>query len=67
MGGGRRGLLPKSVRDEEEPRNGYRKDGRNLIKAWQDDKRKRGARNSYVWSRDQLLKTNLNSTDYLLG
>ncbi|XP_069178746.1 alkaline phosphatase [Procambarus clarkii] len=67
MGGGRRVLLPSDVLDVEENSYGYRKDGKNLIQAWQDDKAGRGARASYVWNRDDLLALDTSNTDYLLG
>ncbi|RXG54167.1 Intestinal-type alkaline phosphatase 1 [Armadillidium vulgare] len=67
MGGGRRGLVPQSVLDEEESKKGFRKDGKNLIEEWKKDKKERGGDYAYVWNRNDLLKTDLNHTDFLLG
>ena len=67
MGGGRRNMLPKTMRDEEESKNGYRRDGRNLINEWREDKERRGGHTRYVWNRDELLKTNFSDVDFLLG
>ncbi|XP_063607026.1 membrane-bound alkaline phosphatase-like [Penaeus indicus] len=67
MGGGRRVFTPNDVLDVEESRYGYRKDGKNLINSWLDDKIGRGSSAAYVWNREDLLSTNTNNTDYLLG
>ncbi|XP_069938648.1 alkaline phosphatase-like isoform X2 [Cherax quadricarinatus] len=67
MGGGRRVLTPSDVLDVEESRYGFRKDGKNLINMWIDDKASRGVRASYVWNRDDLLALDTSKTDYLLG
>lgn len=67
MGGGRRVFTPNDVLDVEESRYGYRRDGKNLINSWLEDKRGRGSSAAYVWNREDLLATNTNNTDYLLG
>ena len=67
MGGGRRNLQPREVRDIEEGRKGYRRDGKDLIKEWEEDKKRRGLSHSYLWNKDDLLAANLSDTDYLLG
>lgn len=51
MGGGRSAFLPGSVRDPEHAeKSGLRKDGRNLIAAWQ----RANPKGLYAWNRDQL-------------
>ena len=67
LGGGRRGLQPRASRDVEEGKRGARKDGKDLIQAWKDDKTSRGFRNNYVWNKQQLMNTDFNNTDYLMG
>ncbi|KAK3857768.1 hypothetical protein Pcinc_035998 [Petrolisthes cinctipes] len=70
MGGGRRGLLPNTVKDVEEGgKSGYRRDGRNLIQEWQRQKTslRPSVKHSYVWNRDDLLALDTSNTDYLLG
>ncbi|KAK4296997.1 hypothetical protein Pmani_030549 [Petrolisthes manimaculis] len=70
MGGGRRGLLPNTVKDVEEGgKSGYRRDGRNLIQEWQRHKTslRPSVKHSYVWNRDDLLALDTSNTDYLLG
>ncbi|CAL4116224.1 unnamed protein product, partial [Meganyctiphanes norvegica] len=67
MGGGRRGLFPNTDYDVEADHHGYRHDGKNLINSWLEDKTSRGASAAYVWNREDLLTTNMNDTDYLMG
>ena len=67
MGGGRRNLQPRGTTDVEEGRQGYRRDGQDLIQAWQDQKQARGQPAAYVWNRRDLLSLNLTDIDYLLG
>ncbi|XP_050698535.1 uncharacterized protein LOC126986426 isoform X2 [Eriocheir sinensis] len=67
MGGGRRNLLPKTVRDVVENKKGYRNDGKNLIEMWQQQKAAAGAKAAYVWNRNDLLAVDTSRTDYLLG
>ncbi|MGV8922317.1 MAG: alkaline phosphatase [Thermomonas sp.] len=51
MGGGRKYFMPESQRDPEYAEiNGKRRDGRDLIKEWQQ----RHPRGSYVWNARQL-------------
>ncbi|KAH8009721.1 hypothetical protein HPB51_019032 [Rhipicephalus microplus] len=51
---------------DEEGKDGIRKDGKDLIKEWQDDRSKKGNA-SYVWNRQQLLSVMPEKTDFLLG
>lgn len=66
LGGGRAYFRDKSLHDEE-GYLGYRQDGRDLIKDWQQDKQEQGAKAHYVWSRKGLMDVDLSRTDYLLG
>ncbi|XP_034243154.1 alkaline phosphatase-like [Thrips palmi] len=65
LGGGRREFRSSKVRDEEGEK-GHRKDGRDLIAEWRQDKQGR-ANASYVWDRKGLLGVDANNTDFLLG
>ncbi|XP_055619749.1 membrane-bound alkaline phosphatase-like [Toxorhynchites rutilus septentrionalis] len=65
LGGGRRCMLPKEVKDEEGSR-GYRLDGRNLIQEWTELHEEMGE-SAYVWNRKELLSIDANKTDFLLG
>uniref|UniRef100_A0A0A9YX71 Alkaline phosphatase n=1 Tax=Lygus hesperus TaxID=30085 RepID=A0A0A9YX71_LYGHE len=65
MGGGRANFYPVDAQNESGTK-GKRKDGKNLIDAWVDNKKLDGKR-SYVWNREQLLNADLNNTDYLMG
>lgn len=64
LGGGRSNFLNQSQVDEE-GKNGYRLDGKNLIEEW---KRTRGeeGKATYVWNKEGLLNIS-NDTDFLLG
>ncbi|EDW02373.1 membrane-bound alkaline phosphatase [Drosophila grimshawi] len=64
LGGGRQNFLNNTERDEA-GYQGYRTDGRNLIKNWLADKKDQKA--SYVWSHKGLTQLDLDNTDYLLG
>uniref|UniRef100_A0A1B6M053 alkaline phosphatase n=1 Tax=Graphocephala atropunctata TaxID=36148 RepID=A0A1B6M053_9HEMI len=64
LGGGRYKMLPKSPTSEEG--KGDRRDGRNLVKEWLQDKSSRGTA-KYVTTRSELLAVETKSTDYLLG
>lgn len=66
LGGGRAYFRDQSLHDEE-GYLGYRQDGRDLIKDWQQDKQEQGAKAHYVWSRKGLMDVDLSRTDYLLG
>lgn len=65
LGGGRRVFRNTTVLDEE-GRAGLRRDGRDLIKEWVDERSKNG-RAKYVWNKRDLMSTDLSNTDYLLG
>lgn len=70
MGGGRQ-CLQSNVRDaDNDPIDTwacYSKDGRDLFKAWSDDKMKRQLRHKIVTNNDELNKLDVNVTDYVLG
>jgi len=66
MGGGRREFRPKKFVDEEGAK-GRRKDGRDLVEEWLTAKKKDGKSASFVWNREDLLKVDLDNTDYLMG
>jgi alkaline phosphatase len=63
LGGGRSNFRNQSAVDEE-GKNGYRLDGKDLIEEW---KRDRGSRATYVWNKEGLLNVDTGSTDFLLG
>lgn len=63
LGGGRK--MFRASKDEE-GKDGMRKDGRDLIKDWQEARSKMGNA-SYVWNRQQLLSVMPGKTDFLLG
>ncbi|XP_018013388.1 membrane-bound alkaline phosphatase-like [Hyalella azteca] len=65
MGGGRKKFLPKDAIDPEGETSGRRKDDKNLIDTWINQKNLLGT-NSYVWNRDQLFTVDTANTDYLL-
>lgn len=65
MGGGRRYFYPQELVDEEGIK-GKRRDNRNLIESWQNDKIRRKASYAYIATRDQLI--NLKEVpQYILG
>jgi len=66
LGGGRSYFRDKKLKDEEGI-SGLRKDGRDLINDWLEDKDEQNAEAQYVWSGTGLKEVDLNSTDYLLG
>ncbi|PSN45953.1 Membrane-bound alkaline phosphatase, partial [Blattella germanica] len=66
LGGGRENFRPNTVADEEGG-TGSRRDGVDLIKAWQDDKAERNVSYKYVWNRDDFLSIDVANTEYLLG
>lgn len=45
---------------------GERRDGKNLVKDWEQDKEHRG-KTKYVKTREELLNVDVKHTDYLLG
>ena len=65
LGGGRSNFRNQSVIDEE-GKNGYRKDGKDLIEEWQRT-RGEGGKATYVWNKEGLLNVDTGSTDFLLG
>lgn len=65
LGGGRSNFRNQSVIDEE-GKNGYRKDGKDLIEEWQRA-RGEGGKAAYVWNKEGLLNVDPGSTDFLLG
>ncbi|KAJ8316723.1 hypothetical protein KUTeg_005726, partial [Tegillarca granosa] len=69
MGGGRRFFLPYDVNDPEHGSNAHygRRDGRNLIQEWENDKVSRGKTHAYVWNQTAFDNVDPANTDYLLG
>lgn len=65
LGGGRGGFRNQTVKDEED-KNGYRLDGRDLIEEWKTERSKVG-KASYVFDRNGLRNIDFANTDYLLG
>lgn len=65
LGGGRRGFLNTTMRDDEGT-VGLRTDGRNLIDEWQEERNKEGNA-KYIWHKQQLDEIDVDKTDYLLG
>ncbi|KAI2811050.1 hypothetical protein BLOT_002220, partial [Blomia tropicalis] len=62
LGGGMRNFL-----DQRSNPIGMRKDGRNLIDQWLNDKRERGLSSKFIQDGQQLNEMNTNEIDYLLG
>lgn len=60
MGGGRRNLLPKND-------GGRRRDDRNLINVWLNDKKQRGLEAKFVSNIEMLREFDSDKVDYLLG
>ncbi len=68
MGGGRRNFYPETLTDPEHPdQSGHRKDNRNLVEEWLEEKRSRRQRAEFVWNQRQFDNVDPDSTDYLLG
>lgn len=65
LGGGRASFRNQTVKDEEN-KNGYRLDGRDLIEEWKTERSKTG-KPSYVFDRNGLRNVDFANTDYLLG
>ncbi|CAB1443495.1 unnamed protein product [Pleuronectes platessa] len=64
LGGGRRYMFPKNMRDPEYPTNtGDRLDGRNLVSEWLKDKKKA----TYVWNKAEFDAVKPAKTDFLMG
>ncbi|XP_054277351.1 alkaline phosphatase-like [Macrosteles quadrilineatus] len=64
LGGGRSRFLPNNTNTPLG--EGERKDGRNLVEDWKEEKKYRG-KAAYVTDRNQLLGVDIKHTDYLLG
>ncbi|XP_068601826.1 alkaline phosphatase, tissue-nonspecific isozyme [Brachionichthys hirsutus] len=69
IGGGRKYMTPRGTKDPEYPRDyssrGKRKDGRDLIKEWQNMKIGKVAH--YVWNRTDFDAVDPETTDYLMA
>ncbi|XP_035768128.1 alkaline phosphatase, tissue-nonspecific isozyme [Neolamprologus brichardi] len=69
IGGGRKYMTPTGTKDPEYPTdyfsNGKRKDGRDLIKEWQNLKTGKVAH--YVWNKADFDAVDPETTDYLMG
>uniref|UniRef100_A0A914VVK9 Alkaline phosphatase n=1 Tax=Plectus sambesii TaxID=2011161 RepID=A0A914VVK9_9BILA len=65
LGGGSRKMMPNYTENnpEESELIGERLDGRNLVEDWKSG----SGRRSVVWNRDELLDTDYNKTDFLMG
>lgn len=64
LGGGSREFFPETV--EVHGKKGNRKDGRFLLREWENERKKNGTA-KYVLDRDQLLAIDATRIDYLLG
>ncbi|KAK3105350.1 hypothetical protein FSP39_023195 [Pinctada imbricata] len=69
MGGGRRYFLPQTMNDFERGSNSNsgRRDGRNLIEAWEMSKRDKNQTYRFVWNSTGFNSVDPHTTDYLLG
>lgn len=70
MGGGYQVLSSDAVETEDDPINkkaGIRKDGRNLIKEWFENKRHEGRIADIVRTKSELNRVHLETSDYLFG
>ncbi|CAL8069781.1 unnamed protein product [Orchesella dallaii] len=65
LGGGKLQFLPRSKRDPETGRKGYRTDRKNLIEIWKQEKFQ--TRHAYVEGKEELLHVDTSNVDYLLG
>jgi alkaline phosphatase len=65
LGGGRSNFRNHSMLDEE-GKNGFRTDGKDLIDEWQKERSKAG-KPAYVWNKKGLQEIDIENTDYLLG
>jgi alkaline phosphatase len=64
MGGGRAAFLPMTAKDPEHPgKSGLRRDGRDLVRAWQ----KANPRGTYAWNAAQMKAFDPASGTRLLG
>lgn len=70
LGGGRSNFLPVRKEDEiplDAKEMGKREDEKNLIIAWNEDKKARGLKYKYVSNRKEFDAIDPKNTDYLLG
>ncbi|XP_041377834.1 alkaline phosphatase, tissue-nonspecific isozyme-like isoform X2 [Gigantopelta aegis] len=69
LGGGRSKFMTDNQTDPETGRvsSRARKDGRDLIQAWLDEKEARGVSHHYVWNASAFDDVDTQTTDYLLG
>lgn len=70
MGGGRQALVTNTTASAADPLDTWgciRRDGRNLIDSYRQDKEERGLRYNVVQNNRDLRDLNVNETDYLLG
>lgn len=66
MGGGSGMFVPETEQDIHRKR-GYRKDGKNLIQDWRNDKEARGFNARFISKLDELKSLNPDKVDYLMG
>ncbi|KAG8249485.1 alkaline phosphatase-like [Homalodisca vitripennis] len=66
LGGGWDTFLPNTTNDEPK-KTGARLDNRNLIQEWKTSKENIHKSASYVTNKAELLKLDIDSTDYVLG
>ncbi|KAM4652757.1 alkaline phosphatase-like [Discoglossus pictus] len=70
MGGGRKYMYPWDTPDVEYPdnpkANGTRRDGRDLIRIWEENKPP-GKVSRYIWNRNQLIDLDPQEVDYVMG
>lgn len=70
MGGGRQGLVTNTTATPDDPIDSWgcdRRDGRNLLKTYIEDKTKRGLKHSIVKNNKELQDLDIDNTDYLFG
>ncbi|XP_013784535.2 alkaline phosphatase-like [Limulus polyphemus] len=67
LGGGRRHFFSNHIMDPEEDQYHLRKDGRDLVTEWTNDKARRHASFAFVTTTKEFQTININKTDYLLG
>uniref|UniRef100_A0A1B6IP91 alkaline phosphatase n=1 Tax=Homalodisca liturata TaxID=320908 RepID=A0A1B6IP91_9HEMI len=70
MGGGRQCMMTNINVSESDPRDTWscsRKDGRDLIKHWIDEKKREGLRHAYLSTTDDLNKLDIDNVDFVMG
>ncbi|CAB3227872.1 unnamed protein product [Arctia plantaginis] len=71
MGGGKQSLVTNVTKTPDDPLDDLwgclRKDGRNLIQDYKDDKSRRGLNYRVVTDNEELKNLNIENTDYLFG